>query len=70
MGISPSGFCVLINRDSTNFVEYRSATGSANDHVKMKAGEPAVFRFGSNVSAPYLIADTAPCDVEVLLFED
>lgn len=65
-GITTPGFILIINRDDTNFVEIRVGTGGAK-FCKLKPGEPALFRFGSGATAPYLIADTAACKVEYVL---
>lgn len=55
------------NLDDTNYIEIRDATGAANDVVKVGPGEPFCFRFGSDVTAPYWIANTAACLVEYTL---
>ncbi len=60
------GWALFINRDLTNFIELRVSTGSTK-FAKLLAGEPALFRFGSGVTAPYAIADTSPCQLEYLL---
>jgi hypothetical protein len=62
------GYCVGVNRDPTNFVKLRAASGAA-DLVKAKPGEPFLFRFNSGIT-PYAIADTAPCDLEYAIVED
>jgi hypothetical protein len=61
------GWCIILNRDATNYIEVRMATGAGNDHIKVPAGGAAVFHFGSDVTAPFLIANTAACQVEYLL---
>lgn len=58
------GWAFIINRDSTNYVEIRSASGAGNDIIKILPGEFALFRWGSDVSAPYAIANTAAVQVE------
>lgn len=65
--IATGGMCLIINRDSTNYVSVRSGTGAAN-LIKIKAGEPALFRV--EAAAPYVIANTASCVIEVMLIED
>ncbi len=60
------GWAFFVNRDITNFVELRVATSSTK-FCKMLAGEPALFRFGSGITSPYAIADTAACQLEYLL---
>lgn len=53
-----------INRDDTDFMHIRMASGGSRDDIYLPPGEPCCFRFGDDVTAPYLIADTAS-----LLFE-
>ena len=67
--VSTLGYCWIKNLDETNFVEVRVSTGSTK-MVKVKAGEASLFRFGSGVTAPYIIADTAACLVEYILWND
>ena len=62
------GFCVIKNLDATNYVEVRQGTGVA-DLIRINAGEFALFRFAADATAPYVIANTAACIVEYLLFE-
>lgn len=66
-------YAILKNLDPTNFVSFRVATGGANA-LRMSAdtsgngkGGVIMFEFGAGMTAPFLIADTAACDVEVLL---
>lgn len=60
------GWAFCLNLDTVNFIEIRTGTGGTKI-VKMLAGEPALFRFGSGISAPFVIADTANCDMAYLL---
>jgi hypothetical protein len=62
------GYAVFVNLDSVNFVEIRVATGSTK-FIKLKPGEVACFRFGSGVTAPFAIADTAPCLLRFKIWE-
>ena len=66
--VSAGGFMFLQNLDATNYVEIRPAQGVA-DLIKMKAGEPALFRLTGDAS-PYAIANTAACDLLVVLIPD
>lgn len=61
------GYCLIINRDATNFVSVRAATG-ATALIKIKAGEIALFRLSS--AAPFVIADTAAVEIEYLLLSN
>lgn len=63
------GWCFMKNLDATNFVQVKTATAGAL-MLKLKAGESAVFRFGSGVTAPFIIADTGTCKVEYMIVED
>lgn len=65
--ITTPGYILIFNRDATNFVSIRGASGGANC-IKLKPGDFALFRFsGAN---PFVIADTAACEIEYLLIED
>lgn len=61
------GYVLMKNLDSTNFVSVRHATGGSNC-VKLKPGEVSLFRFAS--AAPFVIADTAPVQLEYYLIAD
>jgi hypothetical protein len=63
------GWALFINLDSTNYLELRSGTGASNDIIKIKAGEFALFRFGSDVTAPYALANTAACRMKYRIYE-
>ena len=65
--VGTAGYMIVKNLDATNYVTLRASTGAA-DTVKLKAGEVAMYRLAS--SAPFAIANTAPCDIEYLLFPD
>ena len=66
--IGTPGWFVAINRDATNFIEIRAGTGAA-DLVRMNPGEGCLFRLAADATAPFAIADTAACELEVLLIE-
>lgn len=63
------GWCFMKNLDATNFVQLKTATAGAL-MLKLKAGESGCFRFGSDVTAPFIIADTATCKLEYMIVED
>ena len=65
--VAPLGWAWFKNLDSTNYVEVRMATGASNDHVRMNAGEPALFRFGSDVTAPFAIANASAVLLEYII---
>lgn len=64
--VTSLGYCLVINRDETNFVQLRTGTGGTY-FAKLLPGEVALFRFGSGVTAPFVIADTAAYQIEVFL---
>lgn len=65
--LSSLGYYLFINRDPTNYVELRVSTGG----VKFARLDPvngfACGRFGSGISAPFAIANTASCDVDYFI---
>ena len=70
--ISSRGFLVLMNLDPTNFVNVKVGTGGAIFAKMFPKGSAAGINFcvvhlGSGAQSPYLIADTASCDVESFL---
>lgn len=65
--VTSLGYCAIINYGPTNFVQIRTAT-SGTAMVKIPAGEGAIFRFGSGVTAPFIVADTAGCTVEYCIY--
>jgi hypothetical protein len=67
--VTTPGYIIIANLDSTNYVSLRAATGGANT-VELKPGECACFRLARTATAPYVIADTAPVEIEYVLIED
>jgi hypothetical protein len=67
------GYAVFVNLDPTNYLEIRSATGAGNDIIKLPARDGnnrcsfAIFHFGSDVTAPFAIANTAACNLLYIL---
>lgn len=60
------GYFFAINRDATNFINIKTGTGGTII-AKLTAGAPCLIPFGSGVTAPYAIADTAACQMEYFL---
>jgi hypothetical protein len=61
------GWCLIKNLDNTNFVSLKTAT-SGTVFAKLPAkGGVALFCFGSGVTAPFAIADTAACNIEIFI---
>jgi hypothetical protein len=65
--VTALGWFFFRNLDLTNYVELRHATGAANDIIKVPPRGFAMFHWGSDVSAPFAIANTAACQCEYLL---
>ncbi len=66
LGSAANCWLLLINRDATNYVSVRRATGEGN-FAKLLAGEFLLTRM--EAAAPFLIANTAACNVEYCLIE-
>lgn len=64
--VSSLGWGFFINRDPTNYIELRVGTGGTK-FAKLMPGEFAFFRFGSGITAPYAIANSAACQMEYLI---
>jgi hypothetical protein len=62
------GWCMFINRDSTNFITLKVATSGAI-FAKLLPGEFALLRLGSGAQVPFAIADTATCILESLILQ-
>ena len=63
------GVFIARNDDPTNYLEIRSGTGAGNDIHKFLPGETWAWRWGSDVTAPFAIANTAACYLTYLCFE-
>lgn len=67
------GFCLLYNHDPTNYVEVKPIASTA-PLVRINPLEFAAFRIAlldhlGNALVPYIQANTAACDVEIILLE-
>jgi hypothetical protein len=65
--VTTEGWCYLRNLDAANFVQVGFATGVYG--IRLEAGEPASFRCEPGLTL-YLKANTAACNVRVVVFED
>ena len=65
--VTTLGWFLGVNRDTTNFLSIKTGTGGTI-FARLNPGLPALFRFGSGVTAPFVIADTATCQLEYALF--
>ena len=61
------GWCVLKNTDNTNFVKVLTGTGGTVFAKLLAKGGCALFYFGAGVTAPFVQADTAACNIEILI---
>lgn len=61
---------IVVNRDTTNFVSIKTGTGGTII-AKLRANGVGVnwcvIPLGSGITAPYAIADTAACEVDIFL---
>ncbi len=64
--VTSLGWILIVNRDPTNFVTLLTGTGGVV-FAKIWPGLGQLFFFGSGVTAPFIKADTATCQVEYLL---
>ncbi len=66
-GLASLGYVMFVNVDDTNFISIKSAT-SGVIVGKLFPGECyGPVRLGSGMQAPFAIADTAPCDMDILI---
>lgn len=65
--IGTLGYILCRNNDPTNYVEFKTVA-SGTVFAKLKPGEMMLFRFGSGITAPVAIANTASCGLEYILF--
>lgn len=63
-GITTPRWIIIVNLDSTNFVDVKVATGGAI-FAHLLPGWFCVVPLGSGAQAPFAIADTASCNVLV-----
>lgn len=69
VGVTNAGYCHMKNLDATNFVTYGPI--AADVHLgKLKPGESCLLRWNKAAAVPVIQADTAACDVEILVIED
>lgn len=68
-GLATLGWGFFVNRDLTNYIELRVASGSAKFAV-LRPGRFAFFEWGSDIATPYAIANTASCIMDYFLCPD
>ena len=62
------GYAIFLNRDTTNFIELRVATGGTRFARLDATNGFWLGKIGSGITAPFAIADTAACQMDYLLF--
>lgn len=67
-GIGTMGYMLVKNLDPTNYFEIRWGTGE-EDVIKVPPKLFALFHVGSDMTAPYALADTADCEAEIFILE-
>lgn len=67
--IGTLGWAMVKNNDAVNYVEILVTT-SGTAIIKLKAGECALFRFGSGVTAPAALANTGAVVVQYMFIEN
>jgi len=65
--LTTEGWCYIRNLDATNYVQVGFSTTVYG--IRLEAGEMALFRCEPSLTL-YLKANTAACDVRVVVFED
>lgn len=60
--IASGGYLLVVNRDATNYVQLRSATG-VQAFARLLPGDFCLFRL-DNGATLYAIANTAACDID------
>ncbi len=69
-GVSSLGYAMFKNLDATNFIEIRVGTAGTKI-IKLGPGQSSgPFRFGTGITAPYAIADTATCEMAYEIFSN
>jgi hypothetical protein len=64
--VVPGGWLLVINRDASNYVQLKTATGGTA-FARLLAGEFCLLRLDSGLSAPFVQANTAACDIEYVI---
>lgn len=65
--ITSPGYAILINRDATNYIDLKVATAGAIFARLDPNSGMAMLKLGSGAQAPFAIANTAACQMEILI---
>ena len=68
-GLTTPRWIAIINRDPTNYVDILTAV-SGTAFARLLAGEGLMLPLNSGISAPAALANTAACQIEVLIVEN
>jgi hypothetical protein len=64
--VSVLAWAMFVNRDVANYIEIKVATGGAI-FAKLLPGRFALLPLGSGAQEPYAIANTASCQMDVII---
>jgi hypothetical protein len=64
--VTAPGWALFVNRDATNYVELRVASGGAK-FAKLLAGEFCLLRLGSGAQVPYAISNGSAVQLDYLI---
>jgi len=67
-GLTTPRWCAIINRDPANFVQILTAV-AGTAFAKLLPGEGMLLPFDPGIAAPAALANTAACQIELLLIE-
>ena len=63
------GFAIIINRDTSNYVQVLTATGGTTI-ILLNPGEFCIVRLDAALTAPFVMAHTAACRIEYFMLEN
>jgi len=66
--IGDAGWCVIVNKDATNYIEIGFAT--TDYKLRLNAGEALQVRLAPAVASLFLKANTAACNILITVYED
>ena len=69
--LSNVGWCFIVNRDATNYVDIMTAIAGSSGvaFARLEPGEFCLLRLNPAITAPAALANAAPVEVEILAAE-